>query len=713
MQTCGLRYFIFAALIISATFRVRARESKIDSLRAVLEKTNTDSAAINILNRLAVEFENINFDSCFHYAHNALARSLKIRYLPGVVDAYLALGKYNTVVLNKTKASLTYYARAKKILEQLIALPGQANKHLLKKKLAGSLIGIGLCYHKSGYYLQALESFNQSLRIAEYLGNSSLTGRSLHNMGLVQLSLGNYSKALELELKSLKLQENSANKNSLASIKNNLGNIYCNLKNYKKGLEYFFGALALLEGDEKSDKDFVSLTHVNIGIVYSLQKKYPEALRHFFRSLELNEKYRIKSALTGCYNNIGCCYTDQGKPDIGLEYFFKALKASNGKRELSVSLRNIGMGYAAKKNYGRALPYAQRSLAVAEELGSLELRVASEQVLSSIYKEQGNTAQALQHYEVLKSLNDSIFNGETARRITQLEMNEEFEKRQTAEKAKQYMAALRAQQQLNEQKLIRNRLGIIFGLTLLIAITVIVNYRNKSRANKLLALKTEELYQQKTMDLLREEQLKTMINVANGQEVLKSRIARDLHDGVGGALAGIKLKLLHVSESTNDGKPELERIIGHVDNLYQEVRNISHGLAPPQLKNSVFTEVVRQLTEELNGSAALKISLDYLEEDALNNLPEEVQVAVYRMIQELLKNCVQHSKCTRVEINLSKYEKELNLLVEDNGSGFNSSKKTFGIGLQNIQARVKALHGVLLIDSRAGRGSAFNITLPC
>jgi signal transduction histidine kinase len=83
------------------------------------------------------------------------------------------------------------------------------------------------------------------------------------------------------------------------------------------------------------------------------------------------------------------------------------------------------------------------------------------------------------------------------------------------------------------------------------------------------------------------------------------------------------------------------------------------------------------------------------------------------MIQELLKNSIAHSNGTKIEINVTKFEHELNLVIEDNGAGFDTSKKKLGIGLRNLEARTKALGGKLIIDSVIGRGSAFNITIPC
>jgi signal transduction histidine kinase len=713
MQKLVLRFFISLIVVFVYTDDCHSQNKKTDSLYTILKNTSDDTSRINILNAMALEYENIDPDSSFYFMNQALTKALKINYEIGIIDGYIMLGKYANVSLNNCEASLRYYDKAQKILEKIIASHNRKGREKMKERQAISLRGTGLTYYKSGNYSLALEFDNKSLKIGEELNNKSLIAKSLHNIADVYFMLGNFSKALEWEFKSLKIKEQLNDKNSLASSKNGLGNIYGSLKNYEKALEYYFSVIDLIRTDEKGDKRFLSLTYINIGIIYTLKNEHEKGLDYFLKSLEIIEKYKIKSAYSGCYNNIGNCYIDLGNFNKGLEYFFKGLKMSSGKGETSISFRNIASAYFKKDNYTKALSYALNAVKLAKEIKGLNLTKVSEELLSSIYEKLGDNKKALQHYKEFKIANDSLFNEESTKKMTRVEMNDEFENRQITERAKQSKIMALSQEELNKEKIIRNSLGWMFVLLLIIAVVVIFNYRNKSRANKLLALKTEELYQQKTMDLLKQQRLKTMQNLISGQEMERHRIAGELHDGIGGALAGIKLKLQKINTKVHEENQELGNVILNVDNLYREVRTISHDLAPPQLKKSVFTEVISQLAQDLRTATSLKISLEYLEEEKLNHIPEDVQVAIYRMIQELLKNSLQHAQCSHVEISLSKYDNELNLSVEDNGIGFNTQKKASGMGLRNIQARVKALEGKYVIDSKSGRGSAFNITIPC
>jgi signal transduction histidine kinase len=142
-----------------------------------------------------------------------------------------------------------------------------------------------------------------------------------------------------------------------------------------------------------------------------------------------------------------------------------------------------------------------------------------------------------------------------------------------------------------------------------------------------------------------------MRNYIKGEESERNRIASELHDGVGGTLSAIKLKLRKIAE--DDKNPQIDKLINNVDELYQDVRSITHNLITPQLKDSIFIKIINNLVNDIKDATSLEITLEYLEEDKINQLSEEIQVTVYRIIQELLKNSITHSNGTKIEIKLS------------------------------------------------------------
>ena len=211
--------------------------------------------------------------------------------------------------------------------------------------------------------------------------------------------------------------------------------------------------------------------------------------------------------------------------------------------------------------------------------------------------------------------------------------------------------------------------------------------------------------------MLSEQELKSLQNIISGQEIERNRIAIELHDGIGGSLAGIKLKLTSLNENKNPNDIELKNVISNVDLVYQEIRSISHNLLPPQLTNTSYTVVINKLIDEYRTNSNIIINVDYLDSGALNQINQDLQVILYRITQELLKNAISHSKCSLIEININNYKNNITLVFEDNGIGFNNNEKSFGIGLRNIQSRVNSINGSLIIDSKIGRGSAFYISV--
>jgi signal transduction histidine kinase len=460
--------------------------------------------------------------------------------------------------------------------------------------------------------------------------------------------------------------------------------------------------------------DASARSNVCIGNVYLRQNEFIKALEFYTKAEVLVGKYHLKRSQVMLYNSLGLYHQTMGNNDLALKYFFELLtigEQTQKKEVIAITKLSIASIYEKENNDKLAIQFASSASKLAKEISRFNTYWACEELLSILYEKQKLPQLALHHYKKFITTKDSIENKVNTEKIVKAQMNYEFEKKELIVKAKQDKARAIALQELNRQKLIRNSVGGFSILIIIISIILVYNYKNRAKISKALAQKSEELYQQKAVELIKNEQVKSMRNYIKGEENERNRIASELHDGIGGTLSAIKLKLRKITEK--DKNPQIEKVIDNVDFLYNDVRAISHNLISPQLKDSIFIEVINNLVNEIKDATNFEISLEYLEEDKINQLSEEIQVTVYRMIQELLKNSVSHSNGTKIEINVNKFDRELNLVVEDNGNGFDTSKKRLGIGLRNLETRIKALGGKLIIDSVIGRGSAFNITIPC
>lgn len=141
-----------------------------------------------------------------------------------------------------------------------------------------------------------------------------------------------------------------------------------------------------------------------------------------------------------------------------------------------------------------------------------------------------------------------------------------------------------------------------------------------------------------------------------------------------------------------------------------EVRDISHNLSNGILKNFGLKAALFDMKNTIELSEKLKVELTF--SGKVESLDLSVELEIYQMIQELFSNVLKHSKAKTVDLQLNYFDNSLNIIFEDDGIGFDSKKGSKGLGLLNIEARVKNLNGNLNIDSLKGRGSIFIIDIP-
>lgn len=705
------KQFFFILLFLAFNIpSFSAQTSKIDSLKGVVLKTTSNTSITKLYIAIGAEFEKSNTDSTFAYYTKALNKAKKENLQLEIAYADIVLAKYFIIHFNDYKKAYLYTIDAKNILEKLLLKEkSKKEREKINEKLISVYSGLSIYYSNVGKNDMSAYYTKKSLSIAKIINNKNLIARAYYNLGVQSLNTNNYTAALNWFLLSLKIREKTDKKN-LHEVYIGLGDVYSNLKKYSKAIEYYSKVITL----PKTNYDANVRSYIATGNIYLKQNETAKALAFLTKAEVLVEKYHLKRSQVMLYNSLGIYHQIMGNNDLALQYFFELLtigEQTQKKEVIAITKLSIASIYEKKNNDKIAIQFASSASQLAKEISRFNTYWACEQLLSTLYEKQNQPKLALHHYKKFITTRDSIENKINTEKIVKAEMMFEFEKKELIAKVKQDKARAVALQELNKQKLIRNSIAGFSLLIAILSIIIVLNYKKRAKISKALAQKSEELYQQKAVELIKNEQVKSMRNYIKGEENERSRIASELHDGIGGSLSAIKLKLSKIAEE--DENEKIEKVIKNIDVLYHDVRSISHNLITPQLKDSIFIEVINNLVNDIKEATSLEITLEYLEEDKINLLSEEIQVTVYRMIQELLKNSIAHSNGTKIEINVTKFEHELNLVIEDNGAGFDTSKKKLGIGLRNLEARTKALGGKLIIDSVIGRGSAFNITIPC
>jgi signal transduction histidine kinase len=235
-------------------------------------------------------------------------------------------------------------------------------------------------------------------------------------------------------------------------------------------------------------------------------------------------------------------------------------------------------------------------------------------------------------------------------------------------------------------------------------------YRQRMRNKIQMAAQTEEVNRQRTLELIREHELMTIKANLEGRENERLRISQELHDGVAGSLAGIKLQTRKVADEHN--LKELNLIMQNIDSVYDEVRSLSHNLSPLKVLNTAFIDLLKNQLKLAGEQGSFTWDFICYPEVTLNQLPDTIKIEVYRILQELLANIIRHAHPKTVEVQFTLNDESINLMVEDSGKGFDHHRVAPGVGLSSIRNRVSSLEGKLHIESAIGRGTIINIDIP-
>ncbi|RZM00279.1 MAG: hypothetical protein EOO88_58845, partial [Pedobacter sp.] len=252
------------------------------------------------------------------------------------------------------------------------------------------------------------------------------------------------------------------------------------------------------------------------------------------------------------------------------------------------------------------------------------------------------------------------------------------------------VARIKLQESQLKQKTIVNYILVGGAIALLLISTLIfANYRHK-----------QKLQQQRITELETQQQLTATEAVLKGEEQERTRLAKDLHDGLGGMLSGIKYSLNTMKGNlimTAANAQAFERSMDMLDSSIQEMRRVAHNMMPEALVKFGLDTALKDFCNDMSNSGALQVSYQSIGVDTLQ-LEQTTAITIYRIVQELINNSIKHAVATAAIVQLSKVEdNRLLLTVEDDGKGFDTKilSGSKGIGWNNIQNRVEFLKGKL------------------
>lgn len=215
--------------------------------------------------------------------------------------------------------------------------------------------------------------------------------------------------------------------------------------------------------------------------------------------------------------------------------------------------------------------------------------------------------------------------------------------------------------------------------------------------------------QKRILEQREQEQKKIMRAMLKAEEKERNRLGRELHDNVNQILTGIKLSLSLARGKEQDAKLHIDNAIDLVDNTIYQIRTLSHRQVMP-LSDVDLEGLILEIAQKTQLVSPVKINVVYgIDNDAIK---DDLKINLYRIIQEQMNNILKHAEAMQVDIIIELHAGMLNVMITDDGKGFNTTKKVNGIGLSNIINRVESFDGKVKITSTPGNGCSLEIQIP-
>lgn len=552
---------------------------------------------------------------------------------------------------------------------------------------------------KEGVCIDSLDLIVQELSDSLFIGLNLLA-----KAGLAQ-KLERNGQAIYLLGRSIELLENTPYYRFRVMALRNLGNILLELENIADAEQYYLQAIDIAR--ENNDSHLLAHFYSEISSFYHEIKQTSKADYYLNKSDSLNQFVGAKLLESINLGKHGDNYFDKGLFEQALLTYKESLKIAKDLRHSNfIALFNfkIGQVYSQLQNAKKAIYFLEESLKYSEQVGNKDLQKANYQFLTDIYRRLDNKQAVIDYLSQLRETEEEINDERQLLAAQRLAYKFESHKKQeeiTVLKAQNRLKSIEQKQLIYEKKQQKNQLYLLFVLLLLsIALFVVIthNLRQKSKKEQILAQKNKELHLQKIQEIENLTQLKILNAILEGQEKERERIARDLHDSLGGTLSALQLQFQNMT--SDEDHQNIEDLLGKA---CTEVREISHNMMPVSLKKLGLHHAIQDYVNHINASKQMVV--DFYSFGEMKPFSPTTRLNIFRLIQEGVNNAVKHANAAAILIQLIYKKNQLSILIEDDGKGFDFSKTKNSFGLKNMQNRIAFLGSTLTIDSAIGRGT--------
>ena len=633
-----------------------------DSLLGRLAASKEDTGRVRILINLGIQYMENQPDSATYYAEAFGRLSKKLNYTSGMISSL----SMRAAILNGE------YKPDEGLVLDLEAM-ALAKKNNLWKDLANVYNNTAIIYEERkedhstalSYYLKALDLYTQ-----------------LHDSSRMAMAYGN------------------------------IGQVYNALKEYKKGYRYSLDGLLL----NRSLHLTYRIRSPMLALSSSLMalKRYDTALVILRESKILSEELNDKNYAQSILNRLIIIYTKTGQLALlksSADELLALSRTIDNAEGASDALAGLSDYYFYRRNYPAAGALDDQIIERAKTGNMMTM-------LGEAYERRGKIELAkgdLRGYDRYKELEDSMNELVLSDKI--LKNTQELETRYSLDKKQAQIDSLNKEKKINDLLLRQHQTTdwVLTGLLVVLAIIVFLTWSNGQHKKKLL-LSEAALQEQKIIELEKEKQLLTTRSVLLGQDEERKRLAKDLHDGLGGILSIAKYSFTNMKHNliiSPENALAFDKSMGFLDKSIQELRRVAHNMMPEALMEFGLDTALKDYCNSITNSGVMQITYQSFEMNDLS-IPPNVASVIYRIVQELINNTLKHANASTSVVQLVKRIDALSITVEDNGKGFDLAilKNGSGIGYLNLQHRVSYLEGTIDVQTGPGRGTFVNIEIP-
>ncbi|MBO9566701.1 MAG: tetratricopeptide repeat protein [Niastella sp.] len=641
-------------LIFILALTTQAQIDRRDSLLKKLPLAKEDSAKVLLLLNIGENYENSEPEMSKKYYHLAGELGRKLNYKFGVYKQTVLFG----------------------------------NIYLIQGNLDSAL-----------FYQQ------EALSLAEKMNDSLSIGISLFNIGINYRERSNFEKAIEYCLKGRKIMDKLGNKGLQVQVDDALQILYFNRTEYAKAIE--FGQKAVQAARDLNERPFLAKTLINLSLSYNLTGALDKSIVLLEEALKIGKEYGDLRVIATTLQNLADVALNKRDFSSVKKYSEESLAIS---RQLGAvdgeitSLRAIAVTHLQGGRLGMARQYIDSALALSKANHYRLEEVSAYRVISAISYAERNYEQGLVYNDKMVDTLEAMVKEVLSQQSAELEKKYETEKKES--RIKQLEAEQTVQQLKLRQKNIINYILIGGAITLLLI--VLLSWRNYRQK--------QILHEKRINELETEKQLAATEAVLKGEEQERTRLAKDLHDGLGGMLSGIKYSFNTMKGNlimTPENQQAFERGLDMLDSSINEMRRVAHNLMPEALVKFGLDTALKDFCNDINQSGSIKVRYQSV---GLGEVPAESNMAItiYRIVQELVNNILKHAGAATALVQVEKNDANITITVEDDGKGFDTAtiKQAKGIGWDNIYSRVAYLKGRIDAQSEPGKGTSVLIELP-